>query len=100
MSDRAHKTHQTTARELLAANVRRLRAANGWTQDALSHESGLDRSFIAHVEREARNPSLDSIEKLAAAFSVQIGELFSPLPAHEPAQRKRSRAAVKAKPVS
>ncbi|WP_322068206.1 helix-turn-helix transcriptional regulator [Paraburkholderia bannensis] len=64
------------AREQLAFSLRRMRAERDWTQEDLSHVSGLDRSFIAHVERAARNISIDNIEKIANAFGVSIGDLF------------------------
>ena len=54
-------------RRALAANVRRLRSARGWSQEVLAFESGLHRTFVAHVERAARNISLDNIARLAVA---------------------------------
>jgi len=54
----------------------RLRADRGWSQEALAFEAGLHRTFVAHVERQARNISLDNIERLAIALGVSIPELF------------------------
>jgi transcriptional regulator with XRE-family HTH domain len=65
---------------LLAINMIRLRAAKGWSQDALALEAGLHRTFIAHVERQARNISLDNIERVALALGVPVRDLFAPLP--------------------
>ena len=65
-----------TARQCLARNVRTLRAAKGYSQEELAFEAGLHRTFVAHVERGARNISIDNIEKLAAALGVRCGELF------------------------
>lgn len=61
-----------SARELLALNLKRLRAARGWSQDVLALEAGLDRTFVAHVERLKRNISLDNMEKLAIALCVPV----------------------------
>ncbi|MNY33476.1 hypothetical protein D3C86_1677560 [compost metagenome] len=36
----------------------------------------MDRSFLAHVERAARNLSIDVIERLALALEVPVAELF------------------------
>jgi hypothetical protein len=44
----------------------------------LAAEAGLHRTFVAHVERQARNISLDNIEKLARALKVQTYELLVP----------------------
>lgn len=63
---------------MLALNMKRLRVVHGWSQDVLALEAGLDRTFIAHVERLRRNISLDNIEKIAAALDVPIHELLKP----------------------
>lgn len=63
-------------RELLALNLIRLRAKKGWSQEALALEAGVHRTFVAHVERQARNLSLDSLHKLAVALQVPIAELL------------------------
>lgn len=66
------------ARQLLANNVVRLRAEKAWSQEMLAFESGLHRTFIAHVERQARNISIDNIEKIAIALEVEPFELLAP----------------------
>ncbi|WP_341540503.1 helix-turn-helix transcriptional regulator [Roseateles saccharophilus] len=68
----------TSAREVLALNMIRLRAERGWSQEALAFEAELHRTFIAHVERQVRNISLDNVERIAKAFQVPIAELLTP----------------------
>jgi len=68
----------SSVRATLAANLVALRAQRGWSQEELSFQSGLDRSFIAHVERKARNVSLGSLEKLARAFDLPTHTLLVP----------------------
>ncbi|MDE2420197.1 MAG: helix-turn-helix transcriptional regulator [Gammaproteobacteria bacterium] len=63
-------------RELLALNLKFLRAKRGLSQDALALVSGLDRTFVAHVERLKRNISLDNLEKLAIALDVPVADLL------------------------
>jgi transcriptional regulator with XRE-family HTH domain len=53
-----------------------LRAERGWSQEVLAFEAGLHRTFIAHVERQARNISLDNIEKIARALEVPTFRLL------------------------
>lgn len=67
-----------TPRSILAQNVVRLRRIRGWSQEQLAFEAGLHRTFVAHVERQARNLSLDSLEKIATAFDVEPYELLKP----------------------
>ena len=78
MEHRKSSINQPSARELLADNLRRLRSDKGWSQEDLAAESELDRSFVAHVERRARNVSLDNIEKMANALGVPIAALLAP----------------------
>ena len=70
------KRNTPTAREILAVNLIRLRTERKWSQEILAFESGLHRTFIAHVERQARNISLDNIEKIAKAFNVEAFHLL------------------------
>lgn len=67
-----------TARELLAMNLVRLRREKGWSQEDLALEAGLHRTFVAHVERQVRNISIDNIERLANALQVSIHRLLLP----------------------
>lgn len=67
-----------TTRALLAANVVRLRSELGLSQGALALKAGLHRTFVPHVERQARIISLDNIEKLAKALGVPVDALLAP----------------------
>lgn len=72
------KRHEPSAREVLALNMIRLRGERGWSQEALAFEAGLHRTFVAHVERQARNISLDNVERLSAALGVKPWQLLVP----------------------
>lgn len=67
-----------SARAILASNVTRLRVERHWSQEALGFETGLHRTFIAHVERQARNISIDNLEKIALAFGIEPYRLLEP----------------------
>ena len=67
-----------SARGALALNLIRLRAKRGWSQEALAFEAGFHRTFIAHIERQARNISLDNIERIAQTFGLQAYQLLTP----------------------
>jgi DNA-binding XRE family transcriptional regulator len=59
------RTHRRRAREILARNMRMLRAAQGLSQEALSRESGINRTCVSSVERCEQNVSIDNVEKIA-----------------------------------
>lgn len=81
MQKSAQESHRSSisARDVLASNVVRLRNVLGYSQEELAFEAGLHRTFIAHVERRARNISLDNVERLAIALKVPVHELLMPM---------------------
>ena len=58
--------------------VRIRRKGLGISQEQLAERAGLHRTYVADVERGARNLSLASIEKLAQGLDVPIPALFPP----------------------
>jgi transcriptional regulator with XRE-family HTH domain len=68
----------STARLILANSVRQFRLIHNWSQELLGFEAGVDRTFISHVERGVRNISIDNIERLAIAMSLQTYQLLMP----------------------
>jgi CheY-like chemotaxis protein/DNA-binding XRE family transcriptional regulator len=61
------------------AAVRFHRDHLGISQEELAGRAGLHRTYISDVERGARNVSLESIHRLAAALEVPLSILFSRL---------------------
>jgi len=58
------------------AKVRVLRDQLGFSQETLAELAGLHRTYVSDVERGARNISLNSINKLAAALQVSAASLL------------------------
>ena len=61
---------------MLAKNMRRLRAARGISQEALAHESGINRTYLSGVERSERNVSIDNIARIARGLQVEPWKLL------------------------
>jgi transcriptional regulator with XRE-family HTH domain len=57
----------------------RLRAERDWSQEDLAYEAGLHRTFIAHVERQVRNISIDNVERIAHALELEVHQLLTPM---------------------
>jgi len=64
------------ARKLFAARLVDVRKGKGWSQEDLSNESGLARSYLSGVERGLRNISLDNIVRLARTLKVRPGDFL------------------------
>lgn len=62
---------------LLAQNLVAARTRLKLTQEMLSQRSGVSRAVIAHIERQARNPSLETLEKLAASLDFSLEALVA-----------------------
>lgn len=71
-------SHAHPLRVVLARNMIRLRQERKWSQEHLAFEAGLHRTFIAHVERHARNISIDNLEKIASALGTDAYRLLVP----------------------
>lgn len=63
-------------RKRLGRNLRRLREAKGWSQEAFAHEAGIHRTYVSDIERGARNPTITVVEKLAKPLGIRTGELL------------------------
>jgi CheY-like chemotaxis protein len=61
---------------LLGMAIKTQRASLGISQEELAHRAGLHRTYVSDLERGARNPSIESIEKLAGALQVSVSKLF------------------------
>jgi transcriptional regulator with XRE-family HTH domain len=61
----------------IAARVRELRAARGFTLDALATRCGVSRSMISMIERGASSATAAVLEKLAAGLNVPLADLFA-----------------------
>lgn len=63
----------------LGSRIRKLRKARGWTQTEMAERVGIDRSFLADVERGKRNISILNLELIAKGFKVSLARFFSRL---------------------
>ena len=64
-------------RKRLGANLKRLRAEHGWSQERFAFEAGVHRTYISDLERGARNPSILLLEKLAVPLGVPASDLIA-----------------------
>jgi transcriptional regulator with XRE-family HTH domain len=72
------------ARQLVAWNLKRLRTERGVSQEALAADADVDRSYGGRLERGLENPTVEMLERLAAALGSDISEFFVPVDAKNP----------------
>jgi transcriptional regulator with XRE-family HTH domain len=61
----------------LGDRIRRRRKLAGWTQVQLAERIGIDRTFLADVERGKRNISILNLELIAQGLGVSLARLLS-----------------------
>jgi len=66
----------TNIRSGLGEAIREERSALGISQEALAKRSGLHRTYISDIERGLRNPTVNSIQRIACALHVSVAKLF------------------------
>ncbi len=62
--------------EIVAENLRRLRAERGLTQEQMAIALGVHRTWIGALENADRNLSLRTLERTAALYGVSPLELL------------------------
>lgn len=62
--------------ELLGARIKILRTQKGLSQEKFSMLIGMDRTYLASVEKGKRNISLSNIRKIANGLNISLSELF------------------------
>jgi transcriptional regulator with XRE-family HTH domain len=60
----------------VAWNLRRLRVRRCLSQERLAYDADVDRSYVGGLERQAENPTVDVLDRLAATLEVPLSELF------------------------
>lgn len=68
-------------REAIAFNVIRLlreeREKRGLSMNVVAQRSGLSQSIISLIERDLRNPTLDTLLRIAAAIEIDLGKIIT-----------------------
>ena len=68
------------AQQLVSWNLRRLRVAQGLSQEALAVDAGIDRTYVSRLERNMENPTVAVLERVARALKVDIAAFFEQPP--------------------
>ena len=60
----------------LGTRVKHLRTTHDWSLEALAAASGVSRSMLSQIERNAANPTLAVTLRIAHAFNLELNELL------------------------
>lgn len=70
------KPQKQTLREVLATNVRNERQSREWTQEVLADKANMSMRQVSQIESAIPATSIDTIEKIAKAFTIDACELL------------------------
>jgi transcriptional regulator with XRE-family HTH domain len=63
-------------RHVFAINLRRLRTERGYSQEALAHEAGVNRTYMSKLEKGGSFVGLELMVKLARVLQVEPAEFL------------------------
>lgn len=66
----------TAVSKSIGEKVRKIREGRGITQEQLAFEAGLNRAYIGYIERGERNPSTETLVKIAKALKISPKDLL------------------------
>lgn len=61
----------------LGQRIRNLRNAQQMSQEELSFKAGISPAHLGQIERALKNPTIDTIAKIAAALGIPVATLFT-----------------------
>ncbi|MGG4143875.1 helix-turn-helix transcriptional regulator [Paenibacillus algorifonticola] len=64
--------------ERIGENVRFYRQKKGLSQEQLALQSEINTSYIGQIERGEKNPTIKTLEKIAAALNITLIDIISP----------------------
>jgi transcriptional regulator with XRE-family HTH domain len=76
---KAPKIKHGTARQRIAANLKRLRLEKELSQEEMAELADFHRTYVSQLERCVTNISIDGLERLANALEIDIQALLEPL---------------------
>ncbi|MGE0502071.1 MAG: helix-turn-helix domain-containing protein [Rhizobiaceae bacterium] len=63
-------------RDRISWNLRKIRTAKKLTQEQLAFDADVDRTYISGIERGTFNPTIDLLDRLATALSIDVAEFL------------------------
>lgn len=70
-----------SARQRVAANLKRLRTERGLSQERMAELADFHRTYVSQLERCVTNISIDGLERIAQALDVDVVDLLT-IPIH------------------
>jgi transcriptional regulator with XRE-family HTH domain len=56
--------------------IRDMRVERGYSQEEFAYRAGIHRTYMTHVERGTKNPTLGVVAKIAHALDVELSAIW------------------------
>ncbi len=63
-------------RETFATNLKRLRHAQGLSQEELAHRAEIDRTYVSSLERSVYSAGIDVVDRIAKVLGVEASDML------------------------
>lgn len=73
----AHDSVVSNYARAVGEAIRRIRERKGLSQEELAHRAGVHRTYVGGVERGERNPTVESLKKIADGLGVAPEEVLA-----------------------
>lgn len=60
----------------LGQNIKRIRETKGMSQGDISRALNMDRGYISRIENGFKNPTIDTLAKIAKVLGVGVDDLM------------------------
>lgn len=72
----SNKSHQVVCARV-AKILRQEREKQGLSMNLVAERAGLSQQMVSYVEREMRNPTLETLLRIAGALEVDLAKIIS-----------------------
>jgi transcriptional regulator with XRE-family HTH domain len=72
----SNKSHQAVCARV-AKILRQEREKRGLSMNLVAERAGLSQQMVSYVEREMRNPTLETLLRIAGALEVDLAKIIS-----------------------
>lgn len=69
--------HFEALTQAVAAGLRRERIRRGMSMNAVAERGGLSQQMVSYVERGLRNPTLDTLFRIAIALELDLADVIA-----------------------
>ena len=61
----------------VGSRIRYYRKLHNMSQEKLALTASINPAFVGHLERNEKSPTVNTLEKIATALDISLGDLFS-----------------------